>query len=98
MNTELTRYQFADLQVCVRGLGVYFGGQHLTDACDKLTQDQLKAANKEAWKQRKAATRLGNAYSNISCHGSMIYERATAHEYVCEVVCKETWKRMGVAA
>jgi len=94
MSTEIKRYQFNDLLICVEGLGLDVSDDRLSAACDKLTVDQLKDANKEAWKQRKEATRLANSAFDIARTESGSYDLAVAHEIVCKAVCKETWKRI----
>lgn len=93
-HTPVMRYQFGPLAVAVRGLGVYCGGDHLTKACDALDIASLKAANREAWKQRRAANRQSARVNNITVHGWGPYERAAQHSNVAEVVCRETWKRI----
>jgi len=94
MNTEVSRFTFGELSVAVKGLGVYFGGEHLSAKCDALSPEALKQANKEAWRQRRAADRAANRVCNVSIHGNGPYDRASLHANVAEVVCKETWKRM----
>lgn len=94
MSRPAVDYKFGPLVVRVRGLGVYFADEHLRASCDKLSADELQAANREAWKQRRTAARRANAVSNISAHGWNAFDRATQHLDVAEVVCKETWKRM----
>lgn len=90
----ITTYTFGPLAVRVQGLGVYTGGPHLQAACDKLTPDELKAANTEAWRQRRAANRQANRVANASVHGCAPHDRACQHYDVAEIVCRETWKRL----
>lgn len=98
MTAPVSRFVFGELTVAVQGLGVYFGGPHLQAKCNALSPEALKAANKEAWRQRRAADRAAARVCNISIHGNGSYDRASLHANVAEVVCKETWKRMARAA
>lgn len=93
-DTEVRRFKFGALNVAVKGLGVYFGGEHLNRAVAALTAEQAQEANREAWKQRRAATRTANRFSNVTIHGWRPYEEASLHAAVAEAVCKATWKRM----
>lgn len=93
MNKQaITRYQFGPLSVAVQGLGVYLGGEHLRAACDKLTVADLRVANREAWKQRRAATRAANRENNVTVYGWN--DRRDQLIDVADVVCRETWKRI----
>jgi hypothetical protein len=92
--SQVHDYTFGELKVRVQGLGVYFGGKYLTEACDKLTPQQLKAANQEAWRQKHAAERAMNRFANVSVYGNLAYDTASARYDVASVVCKETWQRM----
>lgn len=85
-------YTFGPLKVAVQGLGVYLGGKHLQAACDALSRDELKQANREAWQQRRSATRAANRENNVTVHGWN--DRRDQLIDVAEVVCRETWKRM----
>lgn len=91
----VNRYTFGPLTVAVRGLGVYLGGEHLTAACDALTPGELKQANREAWRQRRSATRAANRQNNVSVHGWN--DRRDQLIDVATVVCRETWKRIAKA-
>jgi hypothetical protein len=90
----ITQFTFGDLQLSIRGLGVYFGGELLAAKCAALDLQQLRKANQDAWKQRKAATRAANRVCNVSVHGNGPYDRASLHENVAREVCRETWKQI----
>ena len=94
----ITDYTFGPLRVRVQGLGVYTGGEHLRAACDRLTLDELRTANREAWKQKRAATRQASRVANVTIHGCTPHDRAGQHLDVAEAVCRETWRRMQRAA
>ena len=93
MPEPIIDYIFGPLRVRVQGLGVYTGGEHLRTACDRLTQDELRAANREAWKQKRAAARQASRVANVTVHGCTPHDRACQQYDVAEIVCKETWKR-----
>jgi hypothetical protein len=93
-HTPINRYTFGPLVVAVQGLGVYFGGEHLTRNCDALTLDELRVANREAWKQKRAAGRAAERVSNASVHGCTPHDRACQHFDVADRVIRETWKRI----
>ena len=88
----IQRYSFGPLKIAVQGLGVYTGGKHLQVACDALSRDELKQANREAWRQRNSATRAANRESNVSRYGWN--DRRDQLIDVATVVCRETWKRI----
>lgn len=94
----VTDYTFGPLKVRVQGLGVYTGGEHMRAACDSLTVAELRAANREAWKQKRAAERMCSRVSNVTVHGCTPHDRASQHLDVAEVVCRETWKRIAGSA
>ncbi len=89
--TSIQNYTFGPLKFTVTGLGVYLGGENLQKALDRLTPEQLKQVNKDAWRQRNSATRLANSQNNVTMYGwndkrDQIIDVAT-------IVCRETWKR-----
>lgn len=94
MKSQINRYVFGPLNVAVQGMGVYFGGKHLNDACDSLTPTELKQANREAWRQLRKANMTANRVSNVSIHGWAHHDSAVLHAMVAEAVCKATWKRI----
>lgn len=93
----VTRYAFGPLVVGVQGLGVYLGGEHLRAACDRLSVPELRAANREAWKQKRQASRTMSRTANVSTHGWLPHDRASQQFDVAEAVCRETWKRIAKA-
>jgi hypothetical protein len=90
----VTDYTFGALKVRVKGLGVYFGGEHLQAECDKLSKEELQAANREAWKQKRQASRQSARMANATAYGCTPHDRACQHYDVASVVCRETWKRI----
>lgn len=90
----ITDYAFGPLKVRVQGLGVYLGGEYLQAACDRLSLQELRTANSDAWKQKRAAARQANRFANATVHGCTPHDRACQHYEVAERVCKETWKRI----
>ena len=93
-SNEISKFQFGDLQFSVRGKGVFVGGKFVDEKCQSLDLCALKAANKEAWRQRKASEGVMNRCHNISLYGSSPYDNASFTYYVAEAACKSTWKRM----
>lgn len=91
---KINNYQFGDLKVSVCGLGLYFGGKSLEANCDKLTPAQMRAANREAWVQKRHAIKMMDRYNNITIYGSHTYEHAFQLHDVAQAVCKATWKRI----
>lgn len=99
----ITEYRFGAVVIRVQGLGVYCGHRRLDTVCAGLTAEQLKAANGEAWKQKRHASRMCDRYSNVTIHGCGPHDRASQHFDVADAVCRATWKRLqqlreGVAA
>ena len=94
MQASINNYQFGDLRVAVQGLGVYLGGKFLEGNCDKLTPEQLRIANREAWVQKRHASKIMNRCNNITIYGNHAYEHASQLFEVAEAVCKATWKRL----
>ena len=91
-NKPVQTYKFGDLVVQVQGLGVYVGGEHLQCRLAALDRDALKSANREAWRQRRAAEKVAARCNNVSVHGWN--DRLDQLIEVASVVCRETWKRL----
>ena len=91
-DNTISNYKFGALTVRVRGLGVYTGGEFLRANCAALSQDQLREANREAWRQKKAASRAADRVANATIHGCTPHDRACQHFDVADAVCRETWK------
>lgn len=95
VSPKVHTYTFGALKVHVKGLGVYLGDKHLEAACDALTAEELRTANREAWRQRNSAVRIANGQCNVSLHGWN--DRRDQLIDVAGIVCKETWKRISRA-
>jgi hypothetical protein len=91
MNT----YAFGPLSLTVRGLGLYLGGEHLDRWIASASVDDLRAANKAAWKVRRPLERQGARENNVSVYGWN--DRRDAAIFVCEAVCKATWRALRAA-
>ena len=86
------KYTFGPLQFSVRGLGVFVGCDKLRQRIAALSPAELKAANREAWRQRNSATRAANRENNVSVYGWN--DRRDQLIEVATEVCRETHKRM----
>jgi hypothetical protein len=95
---EITAYRVGALELKLRGLGVYVGGEKLNAKVQALSPDEVRAANNEAWKARRRAEREMERYSNVTVHGNGLHDRATLDYMVAKAVCAATWQRMRVAA
>jgi len=95
---EITAYKFGVLEIKLRGLGVYLGGEKLNAKVEALSADEIRAANTEAWKVRRRAERAMERYSNVTLHGNDLHDRATLDYMVAKAVCAATWARMRAAA
>lgn len=92
---EKHTYTFASLSITFVGLGVPFLSEKTKETIAAMTVEGAKAANREAWKQKKENCRIANRHCNWSVSGNIsIYERADHHCNVAELICKETYKRM----
>ena len=91
-SSSVQTYTFGPLKVAVQGLGVYLGGRHLQAACDALNREELKQANREAWRQRRSAVRAANRENDVTRFGWN--DRRDQLIDVAEIVCPETWKRI----
>ena len=93
-NSIVTIFTFGPLRVGVKGLGVYTGGQYLEASLDKLSLQELRQANREAWAQKRAAARRMSQVSNVSVHGCLPHDQASLHYDVAEIVARRTWARI----
>jgi hypothetical protein len=92
-NDKNTRqYTFGELSFSITGLGVFFGGSKLDSKIAELTFNQICAANRDAWKQRKRLESEQRRKSNVSIHGWN--DSLEAHLDVAAAVCKATFKAM----
>lgn len=89
--TDVSRYVFGPITINVRGLGVFIPGSKFRERFTAFDADQLRAINREAWKQRKAAERTANRHNNVTVHGWSTYEHASLHEAVAKAVCSASW-------
>lgn len=93
-------FTFGPLSFQVTGDGVWRGQDAVRrHVADQLTTvDALKRANREAWKQKRAATIRANRYSNVSMYGWAQHDAACLVHDVADAVCKATWAAMQGAA
>lgn len=93
MNAQ--KYTFGTLTLTFDGLGVPSLSERTESLIAAMTVENARAVNREAWRQRKAATLLANRHNNMSIPGnSSIYDQCAHQERVAELVCKATYKRM----
>ena len=75
--------------------GLYFLSDKVKQEVAKLSKEEAKTANSEAWKQKKYATKETSLYCNASFAGnSDRYEEAAATYNIAEQVIKITYKQM----
>lgn len=86
----LTRHEFGPLQFTVEGRGVFCMSDRLRDRIAAMPADDLRAANREAWRKLRPLVRQANRENNVSVYG-WNDSRDQAIE-VCEAVCKATWR------
>jgi hypothetical protein len=91
---EIISYKFGALEIKLRGLGVYFGGEKLNAKVAALSPVEVRAANSAAWKLRRSAERRMERYSNVTMHGCDPHDRATQESMVAKAVCDATWRVM----
>lgn len=87
-------YKFGAIEFKTRGAGVFFCSELLLERIRKLPPDDLRAANREAWKLRRKADRLTERYSNVSVHGSSLHDDAMHMHSVAKAICDVTWKAL----
>lgn len=92
---SITDYTFGPLKLRIQGLGLYLGGEHLDAWIAGASESELRAANKAAWKQRRPLERAANRECNVSRYGWN--DRRDAAIFVCEAVCKATWRALSNA-
>lgn len=96
IDAEIHHWKFGVIEFRTRGAGLFFPSEKLLARIMALPFADAKAANEEAWKQKKAADRDADRHSNVSIHGCGTYDRAMHAYYVADQVCKATWRRMQV--
>lgn len=89
-------FTFGPLAFDVRNWrGVFFMTDKLKERIAAMPLADAKAANREAWKQKRVNTSICNRHHNWSINGNIsIYEDASSGEQIASLVCKETYKRM----
>lgn len=95
---EPITYTFGALSLRVSGLGVYFGGPKLNEKISALSAEQLRDANRAAWKLKRSSDRLCERYANVTVHGNRPHDEAHSAAMVAEAVCKATWRAMQTVA
>lgn len=86
-------FKFGAIEFKTHGYGVFFASEKLKARIQALTPDELRAANKAAWKQRRAAER---GMERSSC---MSLWDGQAHDYsVAKDICNLTWRVLNGAA
>lgn len=93
---SIKAFAFGALSFSVRNYrGVYFMSDAVKQQIRGLPSEEVRKANREAWKQFRASTRLANRHCNVSISGNdSIYEDAASHADVAQAVAKETYKVM----
>jgi hypothetical protein len=89
--SDVSQFTFGRLTIKCKGLGVFIPGKKFADRFAEFSVDELRAMNREAWKQRKAAERTANRYNNVTLHGWSTYESAALHEAIATAVCSASW-------
>jgi hypothetical protein len=96
--TTFNQFVFGPVTIKMKGLGVFIPGSKFAERFAAFDADTLRAINREAWKQRKAAERTANRYNNVTLHGWSTYENASLHEDVAKAVCSASWAALNKAA
>lgn len=85
-------FAFGPLAFTTNGLGVFCMSDKLRARIDAMPTDELRQANREAWRQLRPLVRAANRECNVTQYG-WNDKRDFAIE-VCEAVCKATWRAM----
>jgi len=86
-------FKFGAIEFKTHGYGVFFASEKLKARIQALSPDELRAANKAAWKERRAAER---GMERASC---MSLWDGQAHDYsVAKDICTLTWRVLNGAA
>ena len=88
----MSTYNFGKVQLTVNGLGLFTGEDKVRELVSLLSHEELKKANREAWKLRRSAGEVLNRCANFTIHGSTNYDSASLDYRVAKVVAVETWK------
>lgn len=89
---EVTHFAFGPLTFTTKGLGVFFMSDKLRERINAMPVDDLRQANREAWRQLRPMQRAAARECNVSRYG-WNDKRDFAID-VCEAVCKATWRAM----
>lgn len=85
-------FVYGPLTFTTKGLGVFCMSDKLRARIDAMPAEELKQANREAWRQLRPLVRAANRESNVSRHG-WNDKRDHAIE-VHESVCKSTYRAL----
>jgi hypothetical protein len=91
---KITAYTFGPIEFRTRGLGLFYATEKLQERIKALSTSDLQAANKAAWKQRRAAERQMDRYNNVTVHGCYPYDLHGHDYFVAKEICSLTWKAL----
>lgn len=87
-----TSFVYGPLVFATRGLGVFCMSDKLRARIDAMPADELKQANREAWRQLRPLVRAANRECNVSRYG---WNDKRDHVIdVHESVCKATYRAL----
>lgn len=84
-----SEFAFGPLTFATKGVGLFCMSESLRARISAMPADDLRKANREAWRQLRPLVRAANRECNVSRYG-WNDKRDFAIE-VCESVCKATW-------
>ncbi len=88
-------FAFGPLTFQTKGLGVFFLSDKLQERIRAMPLDDLRKANREAWRQLRPLVRAAHRETNVSRYG-WNDKRDFAID-VCEAVKKATWAALSRA-
>lgn len=91
---EVHTHSFGPLEFKTRGLGVFFPSEKLVARIRTLSPDELREANKAAWKVRRTNERIASRYSNVTLYGWGPSEGPSHCAQVAAQICKATWRAL----
>lgn len=90
-------FVFGPLQFKVIGEGIFCGHEKLRAKVAELSADEIRAANKAAWKMRRAASRKAEKFCNVSVYGARQHDEACFLFDVADAVRKVTYAALATA-
>jgi hypothetical protein len=89
-----SKWTFGPLAISANSPGLIYLSDATKERIRAMPLDDVRAANRAAWKLRRTAERLMERYSNVTVHGCASHDSASRDYFLAKEVCSATWAVM----